>query len=95
VLVNKEVLDADESTHIGKLLARGLAGFFTQGKGFGGIMAELERKYSVPKTSGGSRQAVQSALEELVAKGILDRQTESNQWIYMATPEFAERVNKK
>jgi len=95
VAINKEVLEADESTHLGKLLARGLDGFFDQPKAFGAIMGELERKYSISRTSGGSRQAVQSALEELVAKGILDRRQEQNQWMYFCSDSFKERVKEK
>ena len=94
VSVNREVLDVDEDTWIGKLLARGLAGFFSEEQGFGAIMSELERVYSASRTSGGTRDAVQKALEELCAKGILDRQQKANQWMYMATAEFKERVKK-
>ena len=94
VAINKEVLDADESTWLGKLLARGIEGFFQEPEGFGAIMNELERKYAASKTSGGTRQAVQSALEDLVSKGILDRRSENNQWAYFATSEFTERVKR-
>jgi hypothetical protein len=92
VSTNKEVLDVDETTPIGKLVARGADGFFKEPQGFGAVMSELERRYAVSRTSGGTRQAVQSALEELVIKGLLDRQMQENQWAYLATPEFAERV---
>jgi hypothetical protein len=64
---SKEILNVDESTNTGKLLARGPYGFFDQPKGFGAIIGELERKCSIPRTSGGSTQSVQSALKELVA----------------------------
>jgi len=95
VEINKEVLEADESSHLGKILARGLDGFFDEPKGFGAIMGEMERKYSLARTSGGSRDAVRSALEELVAKGILDRKQEQNQWQYYASDSFKERVREK
>jgi len=48
---------------IGKLLAGGVAGFFSEEHGFGSIMSELERVYSASRTSGGTRDAVQKALE--------------------------------
>ena len=95
VITSKEVLDADEGTVTGKLLATGLRGFFSEGRGFGAIMGELERKYSVNRTSGGSRDSVREGLEELVAKDILDRHPENNQWVYSATEHFAERVRGK
>jgi len=57
-------------------------------------MSELERVYSASRTSGGTRDAVQKALEELCAKGILDRQQKASQWMYKATAEFKERVKK-
>jgi len=94
VSISKEVLEADESSWIGKLLARGLAGFFSEEQGFGAIMGELERVYSASRTSGGTRDAVQKALEELCAKGILDRQQKANQWMYRASESFKERVKK-
>jgi hypothetical protein len=94
VATNTEILDVDENTVAGKLLATGLRGFFSEGRGFGTIMNELERKYSMSRTSGGSREAVRQSLEELVAKDVLDRRSENNQWIYSATPEFSERVKK-
>jgi len=94
VSFDKEVLEVDESRWIGKLLARGLAGFFQKEQGFGAIMGELERVYSASRTSGGTRDAVQKALEELCAKGILERQQKANQWMYSASPEFKERVKK-
>ena len=94
VSVNKEILDVDESSWIGKLLARGLAGFFSEEQGFGSIMGELERVYSASRTSGGTREAVQKALEELCAKGILERESKANQWMYRASEQFKERVRK-
>jgi len=92
VSVSHEVLEVDESSWVGKLLARGLAGFFSEEQGFGAIMSELERVYSASRTSGGTRDAVQKALEELCAKGILERESKANQWMYKATEEFKERV---
>jgi len=94
VSTSKEVLEVDESSWIGKLLARGLAGFFQEEQSFGSIMSELERIYSASRTSGGTRDAVQKALEELCAKGILERESKANQWMYKATAEFKERVKK-
>jgi len=52
VSVSREVLDVDESSWIGKLLARGVAGFFQEEQGFGTIMSELERVYSTSRTLG-------------------------------------------
>ena len=92
--VNREILEIDESMWIGKLLARGLAGFFQEEQGFGAIMSELERVYSASRTSGGTRDAVQKALEELCAKGILERESKANQWMYRASESFKERVRK-
>jgi len=92
--VNREILDIDESMWIGKLLARGVAGFFSEEQSFRAIMGEFERVYSASRTSGGTRDAVQKALEELCAKGILDRQQKANQWMYKASEEFKERVRK-
>jgi len=92
--VNREILDIDGSMSIGKLLARGLAGFFQEEQGFGAIMSELERVYSASRTSGGTRDAVQKALEELCAKGILERESKANQWMYRASESFKERVRK-
>jgi hypothetical protein len=46
------------------------------------------------RTSGGSRDATRQSLEELVAKDILDRRSENNQWVYFATEHFNERVRK-
>lgn len=89
---NTEVLDADESAPIGRILARGLAGFFDQPRTFGMIMSEMERKYSISVTSGGNRKSAQSALDELVGKDILDRKSEGNQWTYFATQHFKEPV---
>jgi hypothetical protein len=94
VAVNKEVLDVDESSPAGKLLARGVAGFFQEAKGFGTVMGELERVYGLSRTSGGTRQSVQDALVELCAKGVLERKSEANQWMYFESPEFKERVKK-
>jgi hypothetical protein len=94
VATNTEILDVDENTVTGKLLATGLRGFFSEGRGFGAIMNELERKYSMSRTSGGSRDAVRQSLEELVTKDILDRRSENNQWVYSATEHFNERVRK-
>jgi len=92
--VNREILEIDESMWIGKLLAGGAAGFFSEERGFGSIMSELERVYSASRTSGGTRDAVQKALEELCAKGILDRQQKANQWVYRESAAFNERVRK-
>jgi len=94
VSIDKEVLEVDESSWVGKILARGLAGFFQEEQGFGSIMSELERVYSASRTSGGTRDAVQKALEELCAKGILDRQQKANQWGYRESAGFKERVKK-
>jgi len=94
VTVSKEVLDVDESSPTGKLLARGIKGFFDEAKGFGAVMGELERVYGLSRTSGGTRQSVQDALVDLCAKGILERKSEANQWMYLATPDFKERIRK-
>ena len=94
VPVSREVLEVDESSWIGKLLARGLAGFLQEEQGFGAIMGELERVYSASRTSGGTREAVQKALEELCAKGILERESKANQWMYRTSEQFKERVRK-
>ena len=93
VTVNKEILDIDESSWEGKILARGLEGFFQEPKGIGKIMAELIRRYNVGD-SGGNRTTVNDRLAMLVSKGILDRKQEAGQWTYYATPEFSERVKK-
>jgi len=93
VSASKEVLEVDESTWEGKLLARGLEGFFDEPKGIGKIMQELVRRYNVGD-SGGNRTTVNDRLAMLVSKGILDRRQESGQWVYLATPEFKERVRK-
>ena len=66
---------ADESTPIGKLLA-GVWMAPLRAQDSWGIMAEPECKYAILRTSWGSRQSAQSALEEPVAKGILDRKKE-------------------
>ena len=93
VATNKEVLDADESTPIGRLLATGLRGFFKQPQGWGAIIDEQERKYAVNiKNSGGAKKSLQTALEELVSKDILDRKVQEKQWVYFETPHFTERV---
>jgi hypothetical protein len=94
VATNTEILDIDENTVTGKVLATGLRGFFSEGRGFGAIMNELERKYSMSRTSGGSREAVRQSLEELVAKDVLDRRSENNQWVYFATERFNERIRE-
>jgi len=93
VSVNKERVEIDESTWEGKLLARGLEGFFDEPKGIGKIMQELVRRYNVGD-SGGNRTTVNDRLAMLVDKGILDRRQESGQWVYFATEEFKERVKK-
>jgi len=91
VSVNKEKFEVDESSWEGKLLARGLEGFFDEPKGIGKIMQELVRRYNVGD-SGGNRTTVNDRLAMLVDKGILDRRQESGQWVYFATPEFKKRV---
>jgi len=93
VSVNKEKFEVDESSWEGKLLARGLEGFFDEPKGIGKIMQELVRRYNVGD-SGGNRTTVNDRLAMLVDKGILDRRQESGQWVYYATEEFKERVRK-
>jgi len=65
-----------------------------EAKGFGTVMGELERVYGLSRTSGGTRQSVQDALVELCAKGVLERKSEANQWMYFESPEFKERVKK-
>jgi hypothetical protein len=92
--VDKEVLDIDESSWEGKILARGVDGFFQEGKGIGKIMAELVRRYNVGD-SGGNRTTVNDRLGMLVSRGILDRKQEAGQWVYLESPEFAERVRKR
>jgi hypothetical protein len=93
VASNTEVLEADESTSIGRLLATGLRGFFKTPQGWGAIVDEQERKYAVNiKNSGGAKKSLQSALDELVVKDILDRKIQEKQWAYFETPHFAERV---
>jgi len=57
-------------------------------------MSELERVYSASRTSGGTRDAVQKALEGLCTKGILERESKANQWMYRASEQFKERVKK-
>jgi len=93
VSVNKERFEVDESSWEGKLLARGLEGFFDEPKGIGKIMQELVRRYDIGD-SGGNRTTVNDRLGMLVRVGILDRRQESGQWVYSATPEFKERVKK-
>jgi len=93
VSVNREKFEVDETSWEGKLLARGLEGFFDEPKGIGKIMQELVRRYNVGD-SGGNRTTVNDRLAMLVDKGILDRRQESGQWVYYATPEFKERVRK-
>lgn len=94
VEVDREVLTVDESSWEGKILARGLDGFFNEYQGIGKIMGELVRRYGV-SSSGGNRTTVGNRLTMLVSKGILDRKQESKQWVYSATPEFRDRVKKK
>ena len=93
VSTSREVLEADETSWEGKLLACGLKGLFDEPKGIGKIMQELVRRYNVGD-SGGNRTTVNDRLAMLVTKGILDRRQESGQWVYLATPEFKERVKK-
>jgi hypothetical protein len=93
VIANTEKFDVDESTWEGKILARGLDGFFHDTKGIGKIMAELVRRYNVGD-SGGNRSTVNDRLAMLVSKGILDRKQETGQWVYFESPEFRERVKK-
>jgi hypothetical protein len=94
VSVNKEILDVDESSWEGKILARGVDGFFQEPKGIGKIMAELVRRYNVGD-SGGNRTTVNDRLAMLVSKGILDRKQEAGQWTYYATAEFQERIRAR
>ena len=77
-----------------EFLARGIDGFFQEGKGIGKIMAELVRRYNVGD-SGGNRTTVNDRLGMLVSRGILDRKQEAGQWVYLESPEFAERVRKR
>ena len=92
--VNKEIIDIDESSWEGKILARGLDDFFQEPRSIGKIMSELVRKYSIAD-GGGNRETVNDRLAMLVSKGILDRKQEKKQWVYFATPEFSERVRKR
>jgi hypothetical protein len=94
VITNAEKFDADESTWEGKILARGVDGFFHEPKGIGKIMAELVRRYNVGD-SGGNRTTVNDRLTMLLNKGILDRKQETGQWVYFESPEFKERVRPK
>jgi len=91
VITNKEVLTVDESSWEGKILARGIDGFFQEPKGIGKIMLELVRRYNAGD-SGGNRTTVNDRLAMLVSKGILDRKQEAGQWMYFPSPEFTERV---
>ncbi len=93
VSVNHEILEVDESTWEGKICAIGLTGFFADGKGIGKIMGELVRRYNV-SDSGGNRTTVNDRLAMLVSKGILDRRSEQNQWMYFASDAFKERVKE-
>jgi len=94
VSTNKEVLDVDESSWEGKILARGLDGFFKDPRRLGGVITELVRRYDV-SDSGGNRESVGKALAMLVSKGILDRQGTPAQWQYSESPEFRDRVRQK
>lgn len=94
VITSKEVFDIEESSWEGKILARGVEGFFKEPKGIGRIMQELVRRYNVGD-SGGNRTTVNDRLAMLVSKGILDRHQEQNQWLYFESPEFAERVRNR
>jgi len=93
VEVDREVLTVDESSWEGKILARGLDGFFNDPQGIGKIMGELVRRYGISE-SGGNRTTVGTRLTMLVSKGILDRRQEGKQWVYLATPEFRDRVKR-
>ena len=88
---NREKFDVDESSWEGKILARGIEGFFKDPRRLGGVVTELVRRYDV-SDSGGNRESVGKALAMLVSKGILDRQGTSAQWQYSESPEFRERV---
>lgn len=92
VATSTEVLDADESTPIGRLLASGLRGFFQTEQDIDAISAEIQRKYSITANSGGNKAVYQKALEKLVAKDILDRRDNNGAWVYKATGHFTERV---
>ena len=94
VALDKEILDVDESSWEGKILARGVEGFFQDPKGIGKIMAELVRRYNVGD-SGGNRTTINDRLAMLVSKGLLDRKQEAGQWTYFATPEFQERIHAR
>lgn len=94
VIANAEKFDVDESTWEGKILARGVDGFFHEPKGIGKIMLELVRRYNVGD-SGGNRTTVNDRLTMLLNKGILDRKQEAGQWVYFESPEFSERVRPK
>jgi hypothetical protein len=94
VITNKEVFDVDESCWEGKILTRGLDGFFKEPKTQGSVMSELVRKYDV-SDSGGNRESTRKALATLVSKGILDRQGTAERWQYSESPEFSERVKHK
>jgi DNA-binding Lrp family transcriptional regulator len=94
VTTSTEKFDVDESSWEGRILARGLDGFFKEPRRLGGIVTELVRRYDV-SDSGGNRESVGKALAMLVSKGILDRQGTSAQWQYSESPEFRERVSLK
>ncbi len=91
VEVDREILTVDESSWEGRILARGLEGFFNEPQGIGKIMTELVRRYGV-SNSGGNRTTLGAHLTMLVSKGILDRKQDGKQWTYFATPEFRDRV---
>jgi hypothetical protein len=94
VIANTEKFDAEESTWEGKILARGVDGFFKEPKRLGTVVTELVRRYDV-SDSGGNRESVGKALAMLVSKGILDRQGTPAQWQYSESPEFRDRVRQK
>ena len=94
VITSKEVFDVDESSWEGKILARGVDGFFKEPKTQGSVMSELVRKYDV-SDSGGNRESTRKALATLVSKGILDRQGTAERWHYLESPEFSERIHEK
>jgi len=94
VATSTEKFDVDESSWEGKILARGLDGFFKEPKTQGSVMSELVRRYDV-SDSGGNRESTRKALATLVSKGILDRQGTAERWQYSESPEFSERVKHK
>ena len=93
VATSHEVFDVDESLWEGKILARGLEGFFKEPRRLGSVVTELVRRYDV-SDSGGNRESVGKALAVLVSKGVLDRQGTPGQWEYSESPEFRDRVKK-